>query len=156
MKTLLLYSILFFGGTTYSQNEVRKSDYKENDHSIEIPINPETDEKKEKISMNNTTDVIQKPQFPGGTERLLAFLKNNFIVPNELIENSTIGWVFLSFIVEKDGSLSDIKVVRDLGFGTGAEAVRVVSKMPKWIPGKVNDKPIAERFNLPIRINEKK
>jgi len=58
----------------------------------------------------------------------------------------------ISFIVETDGSLTDIKLVRDLGFGTGQEALRLLKNSPKWSPGKQDGKPVRVAYNLPIRL----
>ncbi|HTG67178.1 MAG TPA: energy transducer TonB, partial [Flavobacterium sp.] len=58
----------------------------------------------------------------------------------------------VSFVVEKDGSLTDIKVLRDIGYGTGKEAIRVLQKSPKWNPGIQNGKPVRVQYSLPITI----
>ena len=62
------------------------------------------------------------------------------------------GNILISFVVETDGSLSDVKVVRDLGFGTKEEALRLMSKSPKWSPGIQDGKPVRVAYNLPIRL----
>ncbi|MDR6760561.1 hypothetical protein J2Y38_000740 [Flavobacterium sp. 2755] len=59
----------------------------------------------------------------------------------------------MTFIIEKDGSLSDIKVLRDIGLGTGAEAIRVLKTSPKWIPGKQNNNVVRALYSLPIPVN---
>ncbi len=58
--------------------------------------------------------------------------------------------VYVTFVVEKDGSISNPKLLRDIGFGCGAEAIRVVKAMPKWNPGKQRGKPVRVQFNLPV------
>mgnify|MGYP003411423114 CR=1 FL=1 len=62
------------------------------------------------------------------------------------------GKVFVSFVVEKDGSLTDIKVIRDIGYGTGKEAIRVLKQCPKWNPGEQNGKKVRVLYSLPINI----
>jgi periplasmic protein TonB len=62
------------------------------------------------------------------------------------------GKVYVTFVVEKDGSLTDIKVLRDIGYGTGKEAIRVLSKCPKWMPGEQNGKKVRVLYSLPITI----
>ena len=62
------------------------------------------------------------------------------------------GKIFIQFVVEKDGSLTDIKVMRDLGYGTGAEAIRVLKKSPKWKPGIQNGRAVRVLYSLPISI----
>lgn len=63
------------------------------------------------------------------------------------------GKIYIKFIVEKDGSITEIEIIRDLGFGLGDEAVRVLKESPKWIPGQVNGKPARMIYSLPITIN---
>lgn len=65
------------------------------------------------------------------------------------------GKIYLKFFIVKDGSLTDIEIIRDLGFGLGDEAVRVIKESPKWIPGLENGKPVRMMYNLPITINAK-
>jgi protein TonB len=82
----------------------------------------------------------QQPTFPGGMEKFYAYLKKTVKYPTMAQENNIQGKVFLSFVVEKDGALTDIKVDRKLGGGTDEEAVRVLKASPKWIPGIQNGK----------------
>ncbi len=90
-----------------------------------------------------------KPEFPGGIEKFYKFVSNNYQTPEE---EGLKGKVFVSFTVEKDGSLTDIKVLRDIGFGTGAEAIRVLKKCPKWTPAEQNGKKVRCSYQLPISI----
>ncbi len=94
--------------------------------------------------------VDTPPSFPGGDEALYRYLAENIKIPHYALENGFQGKVYLTFVVEKDGSLSRIRVLRDIGGGCGAEAVRVVKSMPKWIPGKQRGKPVRVQFNLPV------
>ncbi|MGK4566019.1 energy transducer TonB [Flavobacterium sp. 3HN19-14] len=75
-------------------------------------------------------------------------MQKNFRTPDEEVK----GKVIVQFVVEKDGSLTDIKVVRDLGYGTGAEAIRVLKSAPKWKPGIQNGRAVRVLFSLPISI----
>lgn len=95
--------------------------------------------------------VENEPEFPGGMDSLMAFLARNIVYPKTAKENGIQGKVFLTFCVEKDGSISNIKVLRDIGGGCGAEAVRVVKMMPKWTPGKQRGKAVRVQYNLPIQ-----
>lgn len=70
--------------------------------------------------------------------------------PAEAVKNNVQGKVFLSFVVEMDGSLTNIKVERRLGSGTDEEAVRVLEESPKWIPGMQNGRPVRVKYNIPI------
>ena len=97
--------------------------------------------------------VETDPEFPGGMEALLKFLSDNIVYPQEAKDNKIEGKVYVSFVVEKDGSINNIKVLRDIGGGCGAEVVRVVKLMPKWKPGMQNGKPVRTQYNLPVNFS---
>ena len=103
-----------------------------------------------KIVEDNTVynAVEVKPDFPGGLQKFYDFVGKNYRAPEEDIR----GKVYVQFVVEKDGSLTDIKVMRDIGYGTGAEAIRVLKKSPKWKPGIQNGRPVRVLYSLPISI----
>ena len=94
--------------------------------------------------------VEDDPEFPGGCEALYKFIGDNQHYHRQAKENNITGRVFVSFVVEKDGSVSNAQVLRDIGGGCGAEAVRLVKSMPKWKPGKQHGKPVRTQFNLPV------
>ena len=97
-----------------------------------------------------TSDALEvKPEFPGGMAKFYKFVGDNYQTPEE---EGLKGKVYITFIVEKDGSLTDIKVVRDIGYGTGKEAIRVLNKCPKWMPGEQNGKKVRVLYSLPITI----
>lgn len=100
-------------------------------------------------SVYNTVGIEQKPDFPGGMQKFYDFIGKNYVVPEG---ESINGKVFVSFVVEKDGSLTDIKVIRDMGYGTGKEAERVLRKCPRWTPGEQNGKKVRCAYSLPISI----
>lgn len=91
-----------------------------------------------------------QPSFPGGMEKFYEYLRKTVKYPAMAQENNVQGKVFLSFVVEKDGRLTDIKVDRKLGSGTDEEAVRVLKASPKWVPGIQNGKPVRVKYNIPI------
>ena len=97
----------------------------------------------------NTAGIEVKPDFPGGMDKFNAFIAKNYQAPEE---EGLKGKVYVTFVVEKDGSLTDIKVLRDIGYGTGKEAIRVLNKCPKWTPGEQNGKKVRCTFSLPISI----
>jgi protein TonB len=97
----------------------------------------------------NTAGIEVKPDFPGGLEKFYKFISKNYQLPDE---EGLKGKVFVTFVVEKDGSLTDIKVVRDIGYGTGKEAIRVLKSCPKWNPGEQNGKKVRVLYSLPISI----
>jgi len=91
------------------------------------------------------------PEFPGGRKNLMNYLAKNITYPEEALKAKIEGRVFVSFIVEKDGSITHIKILRGIGHGCDKEAVRVVKNMPRWIPGKEKGKPVRCIFNLPLK-----
>jgi len=97
------------------------------------------------------TAVEVLPEYPGGEAEFRKFIQRNYEAPN--IDRDIKGVVLLQFVVETDGSLTDIKILRDLGYGTGTEAVRVLKKAKKWNPGIQNGRNVRVRYNLPIQIN---
>lgn len=95
--------------------------------------------------------VEQMPEFPGGMAALFEYVGVNIHYPQAALDSSIEGVVYLKFIVREDGSISNITILRDIGAGCGEEAVRVVGSMPKWLPAKQNDKPVAVFYKLPIK-----
>jgi protein TonB len=90
------------------------------------------------------------PGFPGGIEKFYAYVGKSIKYPPMAAENNIQGKVFLSFVVEKNGELTDIHVDRKLGGGTDEEAVRVLKASPRWTPGIQNGKPVRVKYNIPI------
>lgn len=101
------------------------------------------------------TVVESEPEFPGGMEALYKYLAQNIKYPQLARENGITGKVYVQFVVEKDGSIANPKILRDIGGGCGAEAIRVVKAMPKWSPGKQRGKAVRVQFNLPVNFNLK-
>jgi len=96
--------------------------------------------------------VVDNPQFPGGTEAMHRFLQENIRFPAEAREQRIQGTVFVTFVVERDGRISNVRTLRGIGGGADEEAIRVVSMMPNWTPGKHEDgRPVRVQFNMPIR-----
>lgn len=96
------------------------------------------------------TFVEQMPEFPGGEAGLIQFLNQNLTYPPLAREAGMEGKVFISFVVNEDGSISDIKALRGFGYGSEEESIRVVKAMPKWKAGKQNGQTVRVYFNLPI------
>jgi len=97
------------------------------------------------------TVVESMPGFPGGDHAIIKYLGNNINYPEMARESGIQGRVFVTFVVEKDGQVSNVKVLRGIGGGCDEEAIRVVQQMPNWIPGKQRNIPVRVQFNLPIR-----
>lgn len=93
------------------------------------------------------------PVPPGGMRAFMEWVGKNYDYPQSAIEAGVNGQVQVSFVVERDGSLTDIKVVRDLKYGTGDAAVKLLSKAAKWAPGVQNGRPVRVAYTLPIRLN---
>lgn len=94
--------------------------------------------------------VEQQPEYPGGMDALRSFLSRNLQYPRPAASAGVSGRVFVSFVVNTDGSLTDIQVLKGIGFGCDEEAVRVMQKMPRWKPGKQSGRTVRVKFNLPI------
>lgn len=99
--------------------------------------------------------VEVEPEFPGGMDSLYAWIARNTKYPRLARENNIEGTVYVQFVIEKDGSISNVTLLRDIGYGCGKEALRVVNSMPKWKPGRQRGKPVRARYNLPIKFNLK-
>ncbi len=97
------------------------------------------------------TYVEQMPTFPGGEDKLMEYLGNNLKYPSMARETNIQGKVFITFVVNDDGRISDVKVLRGIGAGCDEEAKRVVMSMPAWKPGKQNGRSVPVQFNLPIQ-----
>lgn len=95
--------------------------------------------------------VESMPAFPGGEASLNKYLYENITYPQMAKESGIQGRVFVTFVVEKDGTVTDVRVLRGIGGGCDEEAIRVVENMPKWAPGKQRGKPVRVQFNLPIK-----
>ena len=111
---------------------------------VDIPkmLNPDPDE---------VYDVVdQMPSYPGGMSALMAFVNKNFKCPKEVEELGIQGRIVCTLVINEDGSISDIKVVRPVHPLYDAEFVRVVEAMPKWNPGKHNGKPVKVKYTIPM------
>ena len=102
--------------------------------------------------MDSVYKVVEfMPEFPGGIQALLQYLGSNIKYPEQAKKDSVQGRVFISFVVEKDGQVSNAKLLRGIGGGCDEESLRVVNSMPKWTPGKdENENPVRVAYNLPV------
>ena len=122
------------------------------DEDVIIPDKPQVQPTiEEKPRAEIFTVVEEQPSFPGGDEARIKYLQENLKYPEEAKEIGTQGRVFLTFVIETDGSITDVKILRGIGSGCDEEAIRVVKTMPKWIPGKQRGNPVRVQFNLPVR-----
>ena len=95
----------------------------------------------------------ERAEFPGGIEAMMKFLSVNIKYPQGAKEEKITGKVIITFVVEKDGSINEIKILRDIGYGCAEEAKRVVKLMPKWKPAKQRGKAVRQQFVLPVIFN---
>lgn len=107
----------------------------------------------EDTNIYNSSGVEVIPQFPGGITEFYKFIGSNFKTPNF---SGLKGKLIIAFVINIDGSLTDIKIVKDIGYGTGIEAIRVLNLSPKWKPGEQNGQTVRCSYLLPINIEAPK
>ncbi len=117
---------------------------------IEVYV-PPVREEEEIVEQEIFTIVESMPDFPGGQQAMLEYIARNIKYPPLARESGIQGRVFVNFVVEPDGSVSNVKVIRGIGGGCDEEAVRVIQSMPKWTPGRQRGKAVRVSFNLPVR-----
>ncbi len=107
-------------------------------------------EEEEVVEQEVFTIVEEMPSFPGGEQKLLEYVAKNTKYPQIARESGIQGRVFVNFVVEPDGRVSNVKVVRGIGGGCDEEAIRVIKSLPKWKPGKQRGKAVRVSYNLPV------
>jgi TonB family protein len=95
--------------------------------------------------------VDEMPQYPGGEMAMYQYLAENIRYPREAKKNGVSGRVLVTFVIERDGSVTEVRVLRGIGGGCDEEAVRVVKAMPRWTPGIQKGKPVRVQYNIPIK-----
>lgn len=104
-----------------------------------------------KVEENKVFEVVeQMPAFPGGDQALMQYLKDNLHYPTVAAENGVQGRVVVGFVVEKDGSITDVNIMKGQDPSLDREALRVVKAMPKWIPGKQNGSNVRVKYQVPV------
>ena len=96
------------------------------------------------------TPVDVDAEFPGGLEELIMFVCMNVEYPEQARKANVEGTVYSSFCIDRDGSVSNITILRDIGYGCGDEVVKMLQSMPRWKPAKVRGKNVRSEFNLPV------
>ena len=135
---LILASLFLFIGMTMSYAQTKSQPTKE--------MTASSQDDPEKIYES----VDESPIFPGGFKALMKYLANNIQYPNEAVKSKIQGKVILQFVIERDGTIGDIGVRQGADPLLDAEAIRVVRSMPRWTPGKKDDKAVRCRFILPV------
>lgn len=126
------------------------------DIRIDLPVGegPKDQQVTESVGTNHIFEAVEvQPQPPGGMRAFLKYIGDTYQYPAQAEAQGVSGRIILTFVVERDGSLTDIKIVRDLNYGTGQEAVRVLQRAKKWTPGIQNGRPVRVQFTLPIVLN---
>lgn len=134
------------GAETHEGSDSRIVEAVRNDVAVATP----PPAPKEEVTQKIFEVVEQMPSFPGGDAALLSWLKDNLRYPVVAQENGVQGRVIVSFVVERDGSITDVQVARSKDPSLDKEAVRVVKSMPKWNPGKQNGSTVRVKYNLPV------
>ena len=139
------------GHTSPSQASSRPNKTTQNGQNKPEPVKSEPLYKPQPVNSNSVYDVVeQMPSFPGGISGLRTYLNQNIRYPAEAQENCVQGRVVVSFVVGKDGHISDVTVLRSVDPSLDKEAVRVIRNMPRWTPGKQGGEPVKVRYNVPV------
>lgn len=147
LATLPVLALLLIVNARASAQQVKKTDQTVN----EITTDDVTDVKIKKMDTDSIYNVVEvMPEFPGGMSQMATYLSENIKYPEEAKDKDISGRVFISFVIEKDGSVSSAKIMRGIGGGCDEEALRVVKAMPKWKPGMMKGKPVRVYYVLPV------
>lgn len=148
MKKIIALSalLLLLDSNLKAQNVVNPTNEKDNITILRAVGDDSTVSDKEKVYQV----VEQQPSFPGGREELFKYLAYNVKYPIDAAKNKIEGRVLVTFVVEHDGSISNVNVANSVYPSLDKESIRVVSGMPKWIPGKANGKTIRVKYTIPI------
>lgn len=139
------------GHTSPSQASSRPNKTTQNGQNAPEPVRSEPLNIPQPVNRNRVYDVVeQMPSFPGGISGLRTYLNQNIRYPAEAQENCVQGRVVVSFVVGKDGHISDVTVVRSVDPSLDKEAVRVIRNMPRWTPGKQGGELVKVRYNVPV------
>ena len=138
VSIVCVLSLFVFSSETIAQKVKDKSDY-------------------DKMIVKDSNDCMDKqPEYPGGIEEFYKLVGMNFKIPAAVSKQKLEGKAIIEFMVERDGSLSEFKIVKDLGYGIGNEAIRAIKLSPKWIPGTKDGKPARVLYTMPITVQTEK
>lgn len=139
------------GHSSPSQASSRPNKTTQNGQNAPEPVKSKPLNIPQPVNSNRVYDVVeQMPSFPGGISGLRTYLNQNIRYPAEAQENCVQGHVVVSFVVGKDGHISDVTVLRSVDPSLDKEAVRVIRNMPRWTPGKQGGEPVKVRYNVPV------
>ncbi|MGK9117181.1 M56 family metallopeptidase [Olivibacter jilunii] len=148
----LFAAMLIFSSAKVNDKELAhiNADQKE---GLKLPNEWEVKQDSIKKNVVDFNKVEKQPEFPGGLRAFYNWVGEHYKYPAEAKKNGIAGTLHVRFIVELDGSLSEIEVYKDLGSGTGEAAVELLEASPKWAPGLVDGKPVRVSYSLPIKLN---
>ena len=150
-KTLLSSMIIILMGllgacssNTSDKTSLPEQSVSENETATPVAIEvPDT--------LGKTYDAVEvMPEFPGGTEALLSFIKDNLKSPQKAIDEQTEGRVIIRFVVNSNGEISDPTILKGINKNLDQAAIDVINKLPRWKPGQQDGQPVSVRFTLPI------
>ena len=145
LATLPVLALLLIVNARASAQQMKKTDETVYEFSTKDITNIK------KVDNDSIYQIVEvMPEFPGGTEKMMDYLSKNIKYPEAAKEKGISGRVFLSFVIEKDGAVSNVKVAKGIGKECDDEALRVVKAMPKWKPGLMKGKPVRVNYMLPI------
>ncbi len=137
--------------TAYSQSQPAELISSDETKDVGKSRSAETSQGEAGQNSDHFFNAIDKmPEFPGGNTALINFLSKKIRYPARALEQHIEGTLFITFIVEQTGKITDVKILRGIGSGCEEEAIRVVNSMPEWSPGYLNGEPVRVRFNMPI------
>ena len=159
MKLISQLSILFFllisTNYLFAQEVTKSINPKSVEPSKEVVASEEAKAVADSVQTNDSDVVFvfveDVPEYKGGDEARIKYLQQTIHYPEKAKEKNMQGTVYITFVVEKDGSVSNIKVLRGVCESLDAEAVRVISSMPDWTPGRQRGKAVRVQYNMPIR-----
>lgn len=143
------FALLVAGNISCSQDASQTEDAKE---EVVAPVSPETKEAPADSTAKEEVFMVaeQMPEFPGGMKEMLKFLQENVKYPENAMKNNVQGRVIVQFVVEKDGTPTEFKVLRSVDSDLDAEALRVMKAMPKWKPGMQKGQVVRVKFTVPV------
>lgn len=147
MKNLCYFLLAFSMACASTGKTTKTEDGKTENGKKAIPVEEEGCFSSEEVFVA----VEYMPEFPGGDLARMKFLQENIIYPKSARRKGIQGTVFATFVIERDGSITDVRVLRGIGGGCDEEVVRVIQNMPKWKPGIHKGKPVRVQFNMPVR-----
>jgi hypothetical protein len=166
MSTTLKLFLLFAITNSFCQNKELVSNIDDNNQNSTSVSTKSEDQKTIKYTYLGLTinppdlnkiysidEIEKKPEFPGNQDALKSYINQNFKTPVGSSGEKVSGTIFASFIIEKDGSISEIGILHDFGYGSGEEAIRLLSQMPKWFAGRNDSKTVRCMYSMPIVCN---